>query len=291
MKEYKAEAADKSAGKHSGFTGAARVKEILGETYLDMPGQLARLDSRLTISQLPKAPADAVFSRKQKRHNIFRPRLGIAAALAAAMIIFSIEPLRIAGQDAIRLVLERLFPRTQEAKISIDSPDSFFEAGLFYENPEQFSESLPFTPRLWKDYPEGSYSIGYEYLEDRRIAVQWYNGPTAYVRISQQPLEYAQGESLLSYPFNFVIPADALTERVNLGEFEAELVRGMWVTSVHAGNDSEYRWDSGFWAWTLRFADFQFIFEIMIMPNAASEEINMREYIQEIARNITGSTT
>ena len=196
-----------------------------------------------------------------------RTLLTAAASLTlAALLVVSVPSLRTIAQD----LLSQLFPTTDDTEITITYNDDLGTPQEF-ETLAAMQEAVPFSVVEAGNLPRGSVDTSYVYYPGRNVATQIYSTMRRNFTVSQQPIADAQANGLLAFSFDLALPADAI-QPVQLGDTQAELVRGMWVESGTTDADGEprYRWSNTFWHFALRWQDDTYLYEVALMPSGGN---------------------
>ncbi len=198
---------------------------------------------------------------------MMRTLLTAAASLTlVTLLIVSVPSLRSVAQD----LLSQLFPTTDDTEITITYNDDLGTPQEF-ETLAALQEAVPFSVVEAGNLPRGPVDSSYIYYPGRNVATQIYSTMRRNFTISQQPIADAQANGLLAFSFDLELPVDAI-QPVQLGDTQAELVRGMWVENGTTDADGEprYRWSNTFWHFALRWQDDTHLYEVALMPSGGN---------------------
>jgi hypothetical protein len=259
------------------MTNDAEREQIMTQTNNDMrefEHNLKQLAQSFSLDADFDAALKAQFRdepTQRKQLVVLKPMartlLTAAASLTlAALLVVSVPSLRTIAQD----LLSQLFPTTDDTEITITYNDDLGTPQEF-ETLAAMQEAVPFSVVEAGNLPRGSVDTSYVYYPGRNVATQIYSTMRRNFTVSQQPIADAQANGLLAFSFDLALPADAI-QPVQLGDTQAELVRGMWVESGTTDADGEprYRWSNTFWHFALRWQDDTYLYEVALMPSGGN---------------------
>lgn len=218
-----------------------------------------------------------------RRIGIVRRMIAIAASVLIVFGLFAtVSPLRSFAQS----LLEQLFPTTGEDKITI----IYNDLGTPQEFPtiDTLREVVPYTLIAPRELPAGPVEATYIYYPSRNVATQQYVTTSLDIWVSQQPIIDAQSKGLLALGFDLALPDDIETRPLQIGEAQAELIRGMWVETgeVDANGSMLYRWTTNFWYFSLRWQDEEYIYEVAAMPSSVRTLEEVETAVIDVARSM-----
>jgi hypothetical protein len=213
----------------------------------------------------------------------------VAVIALMIAIVFTVPPIRVLAQE----LLQALFPTTTSQIMIEYNQDDL----IWYDSFEAMQQEVAFVirpfslPDAQSSDQSSDQSRYFEYNPVRNAASQGIETDERFVRVTQQPIVDAETKGMLSFTFDFEIAPETTVQKVPVGSYEGELVRGMWLTDTpNMRSEPIYRWDADFHFYSLRWQDSAFIYEVQLLPTGTTEKSadpeTFEQEIIEIANNL-----